>query len=527
MDLNIDNYSTDDLLSIFNINDKNTSIIELEKYLSKSISIITCQDNEELPEDKETLIDFYTKAAFKLLNNKNIINNNILKNSQEKQEIVVDNENRTNNNFLDENQKIIERNLVNGGVRQPIPQVYTINTNKNNFSEGVVDPLERETITSLLSINSKFRDNYSKSSTDFNVDLNDPFNNVVSIKLASIEIMNSYYAVSDYLRTNQFCVDFFQYDNATNVISTIGAHKELFTIPDGNYDVNSLVDTLNDICFQNNAPLSQASSIPYYRVIEAYYDPIKGKIGFILNDAQGNTNNIANHSWGFNLDFRDSRLPNRAPFLNFGWMLGYRQLEYFFFPQTPLQPDDCCDKSYNKFKYKSHCKGDFFDYKKNSNCNKEYNNQKYKSACSDGYSPYYQDASTNILNVGFNPEAVANLIGTHYFLLEIDDFNKNQSAVFRSNTEINKNNTDTFSYNVSNVLARIPNSADFYSIIFEDSSDKVFKTRKYFGPVRISKLKIRLLDENGVVVNLNNNDIIINLQIESLNAPYKNLTYRK
>ena len=40
MDLNIDNYSTDDLLSIFNINDKNTSIIELEKYLSKSISII-------------------------------------------------------------------------------------------------------------------------------------------------------------------------------------------------------------------------------------------------------------------------------------------------------------------------------------------------------------------------------------------------------------------------------------------------------------------------------------------------------
>ena len=61
---------------------------------------------------------------------------------------------------------------------------------------------------------------------------------------------------------------------------------------------------------------------------------------------------------------------------------------------------------------------------KNSNCNKEYNNQKYKSACSDGYSPYYQDASTNILNVGFNPEAVANLIGTHYFLLEIDDFNK-------------------------------------------------------------------------------------------------------
>ena len=130
----------------------------------------------------------------------------------------------------------------------------------------------------------------------------------------------------------------------------------------------------------------------------------------------------------------------------------------------------------------------------------------------NGYSPHYQDASTNVLNIGFNPEAVANLIGTHYFLLEVDDFNKNQAAVFRSNTELKQNNINTFSYNVSNVLARIPNTADYFSILFEDSSDKVFKTRKYFGPVKISKLKIRLLDENGVVVNLNNNDIIINLQ---------------
>jgi len=44
--------------------------------------------------------------------------------------------------------------------------------------------------------------------------------------------------------------------------------------------------------------------------------------------------------------------------------------------------------------------------------------------------------------------------------------------------------------------------------------------------VRLSKFKIRLLDENGVVVNLNNNDMVINLEIETLNTPYKNLVYR-
>ena len=102
----------------------------------------------------------------------------------------------------------MQRELI-GGVRQPIPPIYTINTNRNKFSEGLVDPLERETITSLLSINSKFRDSYSKSTTDFNLDLNEPLTNVVSIKLASIEILNSYYTISEYLRTNTFIVEFF------------------------------------------------------------------------------------------------------------------------------------------------------------------------------------------------------------------------------------------------------------------------------------------------------------------------------
>ena len=527
MDLNIDNYSVDELLNVFNINGKNSDIKELEKCLSKSISLILSQENNELPEDKNVLIDFYSKAAFKILNDKTIVNNNSLK-KNEIIETVIENEGIINNNFIDEQQNITQRELINGGVRQPIPPIYTINTNRNKFSEGVVDPLERETITSLLSINSKFRDSYSKSSTDFNLDLNEPLTNVVSIKLASIEILNSYYTISEYLRTNRFNVKFFKYDtNPPNDISQNSIFDVSFVLPDGNYHVHSLVSTLNEI-FQNNNPIP--AGIPYYRLIKSVYDESKGKIIFLLNDASGNPAGTG-YSWGFDLNFRDIVQPNRPAFLNLGWILGFRQHEYFFFPEPALEPEDCCDVSFNKsyydFKYKNNCKGNYYNYRKNSTCNKEYNNQKYKSACSNGYSPHYQDASTNVLNIGFNPEAVANLIGTHYFLLEVDDFNKNQAAVFRSNTEIKQNNIETFSYNVSNVLARIPNTADSFSILFEDSSDKVFKTRKYFGPVRISKLKIRLLDENGVVVNLNNNDIIINLQIESLNAPYKNLTYRK
>ena len=71
-------------------------------------------------------------------------------------------------------------------------------------------------------------------------------------------------------------------------------------------------------------------------------------------------------------------------------------------------------------------------------------------------------------------------------------------------------------------MAKIPNTASTTNIIFEDSSDRIFKTRKYFGPVRISKIRIRLLDDFGRVVNLNGGDLIITLEIETLDMTYKN-----
>lgn len=490
MDLNIDNYNIDELLNLFNIKEKDSNIDTLQENLSKSITLIN-NEVDNLPEDKDSLIDFYTKAAFKILNNKKSTENFI----KNKNINYVEKEPLLNNSLIDENNKIVNRELIDGGVRQPIPPVYTINTNNNNFSQGIVNPLERETITTLLSINSKFRDSYSKSSTDFSIELNEPYNNVVSIKLASMELMNSYYTISEYLRTNFFTIEYFQYNSSTLDISINSVFVKHFTIPDGNYNILELVDTINNNIFENNDPSTPGNSI---RLVETIYHPIKGKVNFILGDASGNPPDPS-YNWGFNISFRDKHLPKRPAFLNIGWILGYRDLEYYFFEQPTPNP--------------SPCDFDFFNYK-------------YISPCKDGYLPYYQFKTTNILNIGFNPQSIANTTGTHYFLLELDDYNKNQSVVFKSNTQLKHNIQEPFTYNLSNILARIPNTADYFSMIFEDSSDRVFKSRKYFGPVRLSKFKIRLLDENGVVVNLNNNDMVINLEIETLNTPYKNLVYR-
>lgn len=114
---------------------------------------------------------------------------------------------------------------------------------------------------------------------------------------------------------------------------------------------------------------------------------------------------------------------------------------------------------------------------------------------------------------GFNPDMALDFTGSKFFLLEVIDFNNNSPQVLLYNTI----------YNSSDILAKIPNVSTMTTIIYEDSADNVFKTRNYFGPVKLQKLQIRLLDEYGKVVDMNNADISVTFEIESLDVPYKKM----
>lgn len=488
MDLNINNYSVEELYKLFNITDNKIDIIKIEDYLSKTISLISIQEDHDLPENKDKLIKFYTKAAFKIFNSN--IKNNSSMDIDSLDSLSLDTTNSINPNisYYKENEEIITTLLENNTnfksnlLGDENRELQTINKETlfvksylNKYTEGLVNPLERETTSSILSINSKFRENNSKSSTDFIIELNDPYHNVVSMKLASIELINSYYTISEYLRTNKFSVIFFQYNIATNDISQNSLFTEDFTIPDGNYSVSELATIINNDCFKNNEmdPIMIAS-IKYYRVIKIVKTNNTGKLLFAVHDFSGNQP-LQGYKWGFNLNFSDKITPNRPAFLNLGWILGYRKLNYNFFKIT------------------------------NSDT-------------------YYNHIKTLSLDIGFNPESTANTIGTHYFLLEVDDFNKNQSKLFKFNAELKNNSSEAFTYSVSNILALIPNRCNYYDKSFEDYTDKIFNTKLYFGPVKISKLKIRLLDENGVVVNLNNTDLTINIAIETINKHHNTLS---
>ena len=81
MDLNVDNYSIDELKQILDLPSQYLDINILQKNLYAKMDQIKTIDEDSLPEDKDLLIEFYTKTFFKLLKNISILNQQYKKNS--------------------------------------------------------------------------------------------------------------------------------------------------------------------------------------------------------------------------------------------------------------------------------------------------------------------------------------------------------------------------------------------------------------------------------------------------------------
>jgi hypothetical protein len=94
-----------------------------------------------------------------------------------------------------------------------------------------------------------------------------------------------------------------------------------------------------------------------------------------------------------------------------------------------------------------------------------------------------------------------------YVFLDLDDFNRN----YVSNTIVSTNQrvvaakpspTTATSYIGNTVIARIVLAPGANTFVADNGRDQVFKKREYFGPVRLDKLRVRLLDKFGNVVNI-------------------------
>jgi hypothetical protein len=100
----------------------------------------------------------------------------------------------------------------------------------------------------------------------------------------------------------------------------------------------------------------------------------------------------------------------------------------------------------------------------------------------------------------------------NYFFVDVDDFHSNflTDAVVSVTQGLNGSPF----YLGNTIMAKIPITTNANTIVFNNGSDLLFKTREYFGPVKLERLRIRLLNKFGSVIDLNNNDYSIAFEIK-------------
>ena len=130
----------------------------------------------------------------------------------------------------------IEKTAVDTKSVTPKNRVLTTSL---QYDKSVLNPLLKETQKRVLQLDSSFRDfeNY-KTSTNYLINLSEVLNNVVSLKLHSVNIPYTWYNVSGNYDANSFILK-----GVTAGVKDVYDFK--FEVPAGSYDIPELITALN------------------------------------------------------------------------------------------------------------------------------------------------------------------------------------------------------------------------------------------------------------------------------------------
>ena len=341
------------------------------------------------------------------------------------------------------------------------PHTNIIDVSDYRYKNGLINPTEKRIITKSIAIESLYRNNYhNTSTTDFTYIFPEPINNVISMKIASSEIPYFWYSFSQTHHTNEFTMHLY----ATKPDGSLKENHVTIIIPDGNYGSSELVQSMNNY-FANLANTEYQDLFNYL-----YFDIEETSAKTIFRTKEYNEDTIYNTNtlfqdytdFWFELDFRVQSDLTRPIYKNAGWMLGFKQLQY-----TVTRRDV-----------------PFMDYVRMNSGRSDYDLYIVSESC-------YGNSLHN------------------YLFFEIDDFQKNvptNGFIFNIGTTVLSNN----------IMGRIQIVTGFNTILTNNNSDLVFKKREYFGPVRLEKVHIRLLNKYGEILDLNGNDFAFVLEIEQL-----------
>jgi len=348
---------------------------------------------------------------------------------------------------------IKSQNIIEHNGHLTIPKVIPPqNVHEYKFPVGVINPIEKRTITKIISIDSVFRENYNTTiSSNFIWKLPDSEQKVVSLKLASLELPILWYNISHNNGSNIF------YIKTCNITGKEDI-THMIELPSGNYMANTFVTTLNNYMINKGNGLQ-------YLICEV--DPITTKTVIrarMSHDSDGNNSlyNIVEPIYSADFYFIVDFSKNNNQY-SLGTFLGFT----------------------NKI-YEVHRNNIYTDYI-----------TKTPEIIYEGY----LQSETSYGNGRIN-----------YIYIHIDDYNKNcvtssivASSGFDQSTKLG-----------DSILGRVSINEGFSTTMVNNGCDNLFKEREYYGPVSLRKFHIKILDKYGNILDLNNNDISLALELTIL-----------
>ena len=472
-DLNIDNYSIDELEDFFMLGANagvpiyDTTAVEQKK---NALCNKLTRDSAFAPELRSGIRSFLEEASGRIVtyingnNQYNPYQSASLPSTQQSQSTSNAFNSLRNNviqeggHFLIQNPSAMNQNQTSASnsntavSSNPPLSLHSTSTAFQGAGTGTINPIQRRTIKRALNIDTRFRPNYhSTKSTDIQISLPYRFEKVIGMRVAAVEIPLTYYAISSELGNNSFRVEWLESGDPV-------PKQYCVTLPDGNYETafTSTTDTSNTTIESainalliagtpGNAPLKLRYTV----------DRTSGRSIFAQDSSSVA---VVPFKISFNVDRDGNEVENAALPMYLGWSLGFRAAAY---------------------------------------------NRGIGESVSS-------NTSTAIVS-----EGTCCIHGPQYAFIAIDDYNNSVNNYFISAYQD--------SVSSPNVVARlnlsqIQQNGQSYQMGQDDgvSGQLDFRSRSYFGPVDIQKIRITVLDEFGRVLNLNNMDWSMAIMFECM-----------
>jgi len=308
-DLNIENYTRDELIDMFELPqnfDKN--IVEIKETKLKDSIVNNKQINKET---QVKTMNFLSKAKNIILNgNKHDGNNS---NNNDKGLLLPLSDDEPFKSYYELKQTPLD-NTGDHAVQDPPFQKPHISSYPSEFYAGIINPIKKRLITRSVVIDTRFRDNYyASSASNFTMQLPTNFNNIVQMELTAVEIPYSYYAISKAYGNNYF-----------NIV--VDGNSAVVKIPDGNYDSIAVTTAINTELNNLGAPFNQVAfniQLNESTVISSY---LIGSNKIFVGTISGSTITSIELNFQYNIEGQpdlQTQLPTKL-----GWMLGFRNGYY-------------------------------------------------------------------------------------------------------------------------------------------------------------------------------------------------------